>query len=89
MIESPKGQNLLFPVIQEHQKPQDVTQNQKVFYANIGKEPYIVNSYMRSKGLSSFKLVRDQNESDVEFLKRKAIFMKEKELKSQYENMRR
>ena len=28
----------------------------KIFYANIGREPYIINRYVRPKGLSSFKL---------------------------------
>lgn len=62
--------------------------NQKVFYANIGREPYIVNQYVRPKGLSSFRLTKDQSENEKEFSKRKDIYNQEKELKSQYENLR-
>ena len=48
-------------------------ENSKIFYANIGREPYMVNRYMRPKGLTSYKVIPDTNDADLEFLKRKQM----------------
>lgn len=60
----------------------------KIFYANIGREPYIINRYVRPKGLSSFKLSELPTESELEFKKRKDLYMLERDLKCQYEILR-
>lgn len=58
-------------------------ENSRIFYANIGREPYMINSYMRPKGLTSYKLQQDTTESDKDFQMRKFMYQSEKDRKCQ------
>ena len=62
--------------------------NSQIFYGYIGKEPYRINSYVRPKGLASFKLVQNPTEKEMDFAKRKESYLQEKEIECQYENLR-
>ena len=46
------------------------TVNSRIFYSNIGNEPYRINQYVRPKGLATFKLVQNPREKDADFTKR-------------------
>ena len=63
-------------------------ENQRIFYANIGQEPLIVNKYVRPHGLASFKLAHTQSQAEIEYNKRKELFALERDLKKQYEILR-
>ena len=56
-----------------------------IFYQNIGKEPYIINKYVRPKGLSSFRMVPNRSEAELEYAKRMKLFKLEQDLRGQYE----
>lgn len=80
---------------QEAQRREPTPSNSRVFYGNVGREPYRVNHYVRPKGLSTFKLVKNPTEKEVDFERRKIVYYQEQDiirqqgkLKSQFAAMR-
>ena len=47
------------------------------FYKNIQQEPYIINKYVRPKGLPVHKFEAIKSEQEIEFQKRKLIYLLE------------
>ena len=58
---------------------------EKRFYDKIGEEPYIVSKYCRPNGLTSQKLSKQQDEDEIEFGRKKALFKLEQDIKMQNE----
>ena len=49
------------------------------FYKNIQQEPYIINKYVRPKGLPVHKYEAIKSEQEIEFQKRKLIYLLEEQ----------
>ena len=73
--------------IQKSQSVKDIDdeKNKQQFYENIGQEPYIISKYLRPKGLTSQKLVKETTEDEQAYLQRKAVYRLEQDLKMQHD----